>query len=90
MVLSPNLVLDGEAVETLLALAPSVRRRILGILDQLRQQSPRSTEDFTETDPTGRHISVKGVRPVLIRYWLDGPANEFRITSITVLKPWTN
>ena len=89
MVPSPKLVLDGEAVDTLLALAPSVRRRILGVLDQLRQQSPRTTEDFAETDLTGLHISVKGVRPVLIRYWLDGPADEFRITRITILKPWT-
>ena len=86
---TPKLVLDGEAVETLLALPPAVRKRILAALDQLRIETPRMTEDFAETDPSGRHISVKGVRPVLIRYWLDAPADEFRVTLITVVKPWT-
>ena len=85
---SPKLVLDGEAVETLLALPPAARRRVLRILEQLRHEPPRLTEDFSERDPAGRHISVKGVRPVLIRYWLDGPVDEFRVTRITVVRPW--
>ena len=85
---APKLVLDGEAVETLLALPLVARRRVLSILDQLRHEPPRLTEDFSESDPIGRHISVKAVRPVLIRYWLDGPVNEFRVVRITVVKPW--
>ena len=85
---SPKLVLDGEAVETLLSLPPAARRRILQVLDQLRNESPRITEDFSETDPSGRHISVKAIRPVLIRYWLDGPVDEFRVTRLTIVKPW--
>ena len=84
----PKLVLDGEAVETLLALPPAARRRILSVLEQLRHERPRTTEDFSETDLAGRHISVKAVRPVLIRYWSDGPADEFRVTRITIVKPW--
>jgi hypothetical protein len=85
---SPKLVLDGEAVEMLLSLPPAARRRILQVLDQLRHEPPRITEDFSETDPAGRHISVKGIRPVLIRYWLDGPVDEFRVTRLTIVKPW--
>ena len=85
---SPRLVLDGEAVETLLALPPRVRWRVLSVLEQLRHEPPRLTEDFSESDLVGRHISVKAVRPVLIRYWLDGPVDEFRVTRMTVVKPW--
>lgn len=85
---APKLVLDGEAVETLLALPPAARCRVLALLEQLRHERPRTTEDFSETDLAGRHISVKAVRPVLIRYWLDGPVDEFRVTRITVVRPW--
>lgn len=85
---SPRLVLDGEAVETLLALPLVARRRVLSVLEQLRREPPRLTEDFSESDPAGRHVSVKAVRPVLIRYWLDGPVDEFRVTRLTVVKPW--
>lgn len=88
MTSAPKLVLDGEAVETLLALPPAARCRILSVLEQLRHDRPRTTEDFSETDLAGRHISVKAVRPVLIRYWLDGPVNELRVTRMTVVKPW--
>ena len=88
MISAPKLVLDGEAVETLLALPPAARRRVLSVLEQLRHEHPRTTEDFSETDLADRHISVKAVRPVLIRYWLDGPVDEFRVTRITVVKPW--
>jgi hypothetical protein len=84
----PKLVLDGEAVETLLSLAPGVRRKILSVLDLLRQKPPRLTEDFAEYDLSGRHISVKAARPVLIRYWLDGPVEEFRVIRITIVRPW--
>ena len=84
----PKLVLDGEAVETLLSLSPVARRRILQALDQLRHEPPRNTEDFAETDSSGRHISVKAVRPVLIRYWLDGAVDEFRVIRLTIVKPW--
>jgi hypothetical protein len=88
MTSSPKLVLDGEAVDTLLVLPPAARRRILSVLEQLRHERPRTTEDFSETDLAGRHISVKAVRPVLIRYWLDAAVDEFRVTRITVVKPW--
>ena len=88
MTVAPKLVLDGEVVETLLALPPAARRRVLSVLEQLRQEHPRTTEDFSESDSVGRHISVKAVRPVLIRYWLDGPADEFRVTRMTVVRPW--
>jgi hypothetical protein len=88
MASAPRLVLDGEAVETLLGLPSGVRNRILKVLDQLRNDVPRTTEDFSEQDDAGRHVSVKTVRPVMIRYWLDGPVNEFRVTRITVVKSW--
>jgi len=81
-------VLDGEAVETLLALPPAVRKRLLTVLEQLRLDLPRNTEDFSETDFSGRFISVKGVRPVLIRYWLDAAVAELRVVRISVVKPW--
>lgn len=85
---APKLVLDGEAVETLLSLPPTARRRVLQFLDQLRSEPPRITEDYFETDLSGRHISVKAIRPVLIRYWLDGPADELRVIRLTIVKPW--
>jgi hypothetical protein len=54
MTSSPKLVLDGEAVDTLLVLPPAARRRILSVLEQLRHERPRTTEDFSETDLAGR------------------------------------
>ena len=52
-------------------------------------EPPRITEDYFETDLYGRHISVKAIRPVLIRYWLDGPADELRVIRLTIVKPWS-
>ena len=86
---TPKLVLDGEAVNTLLSLKPASRQRILQTLEQLRNLPPHETQDFSERDLSGRHISVKTVRPVLIRYWLDGPVDELRILSITPVRNWT-
>lgn len=88
MDLLPRLVLDGEAVELLLGLRPESRRRVINELERLRQVPPRESEDFAERDGTGRHVSVKAVRPVMIRYWLDGAVNELRIVGITIVKPW--
>lgn len=79
----PKIVLDEEAVETILALSPAYRRRLLAMIGLLRHDHPHETEDFRETDDTGRHISVKAIRPVLVSYWLDGPVNELRIIRIT-------
>jgi hypothetical protein len=88
MDLLPRLVLDGEAVEVLLGLRPESRRRVINELERLRQVPSRESEDFAERDGTGRHVSVKAVRPVMIRYWLDGAVNELRIIGIIVVKPW--
>ena len=89
MARTPKLVLDEEAVDTVLALPTAVRRRIMKALDLLRDEPPHTTEDFREKDATGRNISVKAIRPVMIHYWLDGPVDEFRVTRIAVVKPWT-
>jgi hypothetical protein len=85
---TPRLVLDELAVETLLSLPSTARQRVLSELNSLRIGHPHFTEDFAETDGSGRHISVKAMRPVLVRYWLDGPVDELRILSIQVVKPW--
>ncbi len=61
---------------------------LINDLERLRQVPPRESEDFAERDGTGRHVSVKAVRPVMIRYWLDGAVNELRIVGITIVKPW--
>lgn len=84
----PRLVLDGEAVDVLFGLRPESRRRVIEELERLRHEPPRETEDFAERDGTGRHVSVKAIRPVMIRYWLDGAVNELRIISISVVRPW--
>jgi hypothetical protein len=84
---TPKLVLDGEAVEALLALPSAQRRRLLADLESLRQDHPQATEDFSLTDDSGRHISVKALRPVLVAYWLDSPVDELRIIRITRAKP---
>lgn len=86
---SPKLVLDEESVATILALPSATRRRILAVLYQLRQARPQDTEDYTERDATGRLISVKAIRPVMIHYWLDGAVAEFRVIRVTLVKPWS-
>ncbi len=85
----PKLVLDEQSVEAILELPSQLRRRILAALNQLRNDAPQVTEDYTEKDSTGRRISVKAVRPVMIHYWLDGAVNEFRIIRVTIVKPWS-
>ena len=84
---TPKLVLNATAVETLFALSAGQRRRVLNVLEKLRHEHPQTTEDFAEQDESGRHVSVKTVRPVVIHYWLDGPVDELRVTRITLLKP---
>lgn len=88
MARTPKLVLDEDAVKVILSLSPAQRSRMLKLLDQLRTEHPRQTEDFVEYDETGRHVSVKSMSPVMVHYWLDGPADEFRVTKITMLKAW--
>ena len=88
MARSPKLVLDEEAVEAILSLTANQRRRVIAALEGIRDGHPFETEDFAETDATGRHVSVKAARPVLITYWLDGPVDELRVTRIMVVKPW--
>ena len=88
MSVSPKLVLDVESVETILSLPSATRRRILAALQHLRQERPQDTEDYSESDATGRHISVKAIRPVMIHYWLDGAVDEFRVIRVTLVKQW--
>ena len=86
---TPKLVLDGDAVDAILVLPAAQRRRLLDSLDRLCHEHPYTSEDFHFADETGRHISIKAIRPVLVAYWLDGPVNELRITRITRVRPQT-
>lgn len=88
MARKPKLVLDEEAIEIILSAPSKARRRLFKVLNELRNEQPRATEDFFEGDETGRHISIKAARPFMIHYWLDGAVDEFRVVRIIEVKPW--
>lgn len=50
MARTPRLVLDGEAVETLLSLPSTSRKRIIRTLEQLGANDPQESQDFEERD----------------------------------------
>ncbi len=77
----PRLVLDEDVMRFMIALSPAVRRRLVTLLEQLREHAS-DPEDFREQDATGRWLNVKAIRPFLITYWLDSPVDELRIVDI--------
>ncbi len=76
-----KLVLDEEAFHSVLAGPAAQRRTLLAILDGLRGNPTRKPDYFTK-DATGRSLSVVGLRPFLITYWLDSFVSEVRIVNI--------
>jgi hypothetical protein len=76
-----KLVLDEEAFQSVLAGPAAQRRALLVVLDGLRNNPSRKPDYFTK-DATGRALSVVGLRPFLITYWLDSFVSEVRIVNI--------
>lgn len=76
-----KLVLDEDAFQAILGGTPAHRRALLSALDSLRENPTRRPEYFSK-DETGREMSVIGVRPFLITYWLDSFVSEVRVVNI--------
>lgn len=81
----PKLVLDESVMRYALAAPPKLRSRLVAHLEQL-QRSTTEPPDFREQDATGRWLNVKALRPFLITYWLDGPADELRIVDVQTVR----
>jgi hypothetical protein len=76
-----KLVLGEPAFQFFNGLRTAERRKVLGAFEELKRD-PRRKEDFEIKDVTGRSLSLLGVRPFLITYWLDDFVLEVRVVDI--------
>jgi hypothetical protein len=76
-----KLVLDEAVFQSFVALRATDRRKALEAFERLRC-NPTCKADFTTSDSTGRALSVIGLKPFLVTYWLDVFVSEIRIVNI--------
>ena len=76
-----NLVLDEDAISQLLAARAVDRRRLLAVLQNLKQD-PYQAGDFIELDDTGRTLQVKLFGAYSVTWWPDSFVKEIRVVVI--------
>jgi len=81
-----KLVLDEQALSTLLACRSAERLNLLQSLQSLKRD-PLQKGDYIERDDTGHDIQVKVFGHYLLSYWLDGPVSELRVVDIERIRP---
>jgi hypothetical protein len=79
---APSLVLDESVFYTLIVQPQRERRRLIAILQGLKNASEYEAPSDTVRDASNRELRIKTARPYLITYWLDSPVNELRIIDI--------
>jgi hypothetical protein len=80
-----KLVLDEDAFQFVISKPAAQRRKLLDLLEHLRQ-NPRRSPDYQSQDVTGRTLFVWATRPFLITYWLDAYVSEVRIVNIQAVR----
>lgn len=81
MSVSYNLIVDGEALNSLLGCRSSERQRLIQFLDRL-SADPFQLGDCEIRPPNDRVYQIKFLAPFKITYWADHAIKEVRVVDL--------
>lgn len=77
-----RLLVELEAVRSVLAMRPALRKQFLEFFDKLRNYPDRFSV-ATARDSSGRILHVCGFRNHAIEYWIDFADRHVKILKVT-------